>query len=87
MAAFGPKTRDRRPAGTMAGAAGALLLTILTGWWPVLFLGPLLGICAGAYGAGVGAALPRQPRPDRSLWGGVFAAILSRAAASPHNHR
>jgi hypothetical protein len=79
--------RQGAAAGTMAGAAGALLLTILTGWWPVLLLGPVLGICAGAYGAGVGAALPRQPRPDRSWWGGVFAANLGRAAASPHNHR
>ena len=79
--------RQGAAAGIMAGAARALLLTTLTRWWPVLFLGPLLGICAGAYGAGVGATLPRQPRSDRSWWGGVFAANLGRAAARPHNHR
>jgi hypothetical protein len=55
-----------------AGAAGALLTTILTGQLLMLLDGLLSGALLGSRGGTIGAAHPRKPWPGRSQSGGPF---------------
>jgi hypothetical protein len=79
-----PRVRQGLGAGMTAGAVAGLMITILLGWWPTLFFGPLLAVPAAFYGAMTGAqAAPPEPRPNRSWLGGVFAASLPGTDIGP----
>lgn len=72
-----PRIRQGVGAGLTAGAVGGLMITILTGWWPVLFLSPLLASVAAVFGGCAGAAAaPPGSRLNRSRLGEVFASGL-----------
>ena len=79
-----PRVRQGLGAGMTAGAVAGLMITILVGWWPMLFLSPLLAVAGTVYGALTGAeAAPPEPRLSRSWLGGVFAASLRGTDVSP----
>jgi hypothetical protein len=65
------RTLQGLAAGVVAGAAGALLITILDGQLLLLLGLPLAGALLGSLGGTVGAARPRNPRPGRSWSGGI----------------
>jgi len=66
------RTLQGLAAGVVAGAAGAVLITILNGHLLLLLGLPLSGALLGSLGGTLGAAHPRKPRPGRSWSGGVF---------------
>jgi hypothetical protein len=66
------RTLQGLAAGVVAGATGALLITILNGQLLLLLELPLAGAVFGGLGGSVAAAHPRKPRPGRSRSGGVF---------------
>lgn len=79
-----PRLRQGVGAGIAAGAVASLMMTILIGWWPLLFFGPLLAAGAAFYCAGIGSALtPPELRLNVSRMAGIFAASLPGRDASP----
>jgi hypothetical protein len=79
-----PRLRQGVGAGMTAGAVAGLMITILVGWWPMLFVSPLLAVAGAFYGAQLGTqAAPPEPRLNGSWLGGVFAASPRGTNLSP----
>jgi hypothetical protein len=79
-----PRVRQGLGAGMAAGTIAGLMITILVGWWPVLFWSPLFAVIGALLGAVAGAQLaPPESRLNGSWMGGVFAASLRKPGHAP----
>lgn len=66
------RIRQALIAGAMAGLVSGMVLTFITGWFPMLIEGPVFGLVASAFGGVWGADHPRVARPDRHGNMGLF---------------